>query len=428
MTRQVPSTAERASRPMFVALAVSTTFAFGLLVYTVSVMIEPMRTELGWSNAALSAGPTVGLAVSGLLAPLVGRSIDLHGGRRLMAIGSVVGGIGVLVWSSATSYGIYLGAWTIIGIGMAMSVYEPAFATIVRHAPGRRRQGILVVTLVGALASTIFIPIAALLVHQFGWRPALVLLALAHVVVTVPICLLGVPRRGSIVAPEHDPTGSTTAGPEEDGARASSTPRTASLDARATPSVAPTLSDSPQLRRIVVANVLGGSANVAVGVHLVAYLVSTGRTPGRAAAIAGLLGIAKVAGRLAVGAAAKHRESRALLVLCLAVMGAGLALPLVVPSGTTEVIMVVAFGAAAGGKTVLLPLFIAEQFGSQVFGLASGRVTRIGKLSFAFAPLAAGALVTLSASYTPTWAALAAGCLLAAVTLLASPSATRATA
>jgi MFS family permease len=391
----------RATLPLFVALAVTTTFAFGLLMYTVSVMLGPMQDEFAWSNATVSAGPTLGLIVAGLCAPLVGRVIDLRGGRGVMVAGSVVGGAGVIVWSLAASVPLYLGAWGVIGVGMALSVYEPAFATIVRHAPGRRRQGIVVVTLVGALASTIFIPLAAALVELMGWRNTLVVLAVAHVVVTAPLCLVGIPRHRKVLTPDPGP-------PADRGPRADR-PGAGTQDS------APTLADSSPLRRIVLANLLGGAANVAVGVHLVAYLVADGGSPRQAAMIAGLLGIAKVGGRLAVGAAAQHLRSAPLLVVCLVVMGASLALPLVIPAGPVHVLMVVGFGAAAGAKTIVVPLVVVERFGSEVFGLTSGRVSRVGKLGFAFAPVAAGALVTLSGSYTVTWAVLAGGCLAAAL-------------
>lgn len=407
-----------AARRLFVALAVTTTAGFGLLLYAVSVMLDPMMTELGWSTAALSAGPTVGLAVSGLCAPAIGRTIDHHGGRTVMTLGTVIGGTGVLLWSAAHHYPLYLVAWLVIGVGMAMSLYEPAFATIVRHAPGRRREGILGVTLLGALASTIFIPVAALLVDAVGWRAALVVLAIGHVLVSAPLCLLWVPRRQGIVATDpSERSGGEPADPRpRDQAPPPGTPA-GDPGVPGGPAEAPTLLTSPRLRRIVLAHVLGGSATQAIGVHLVAALVAAGRTPGRAAAIASLLGIAKVVGRLAVGAAAKRAETRPLLVTCLVLMGVGLAMPIAIPTGTTDVVMVLAFGAGAGGMTVMKPLFLVDQFGPAVYGLTAGRMSRVGKLSFAGAPLLVGAIVTLTASYDPAWALLAGGCLLAALVL-----------
>lgn len=98
-------------------------------------------------------------------------------------------------------------------------------------------------------------------------------------------------------------------------------------------------------------------------------------------------------------------------------MGVGLAMPIAIPTRATDVMMVLAFGAGAGGMTVMKPLFLVEQFGPAVYGLTAGRMSRVGKLSFAGAPLLVGAIVTLTASYDPAWALLAGGCLLAALVL-----------
>jgi len=406
-----------AARRLFVALAVTTTAGFGLLLYAISVMLDPMMVEFGWSTAAVSAGPTLGLAVSGLCAPAIGRTIDVHGGRTVMTLGIVIGAAGVLLWSAASLYPLYLTAWVVIGAGMAMSLYEPAFATIIRHAPERRREGILGVTLLAALASTIFIPLAAVLVDAVGWRAALVVLAIGHVMLSAPLCLLWVPRSRSIMSQQSsEGSGDRSADPAADH-HAGHPSDLSGSNALIVPTDAPTLATSPRLRRIVLAHVLGGSAPYAVGVHLVAALVASGRTPGQAAAIASLLGLAKVVGRSAVGAATRRTESRPLLMICLVLMGVGLALPVTLPTGTSDVVMVVAFGAGAGGMTVMKPLFLVDQFGPTVYGLTAGRMSRVGKLSFAGAPLLVGAIVTLTSSYDPAWVLLAGGCLLAAMVL-----------
>lgn len=387
---------EQRRRPpvrLFTALAVTTTFGFGLLVYTVGVMFVPMRAELGWSNAVLSAGPTIGLAVSGLAAPVVGRVVDDHGGRWIMVAGSIAGGLGVALWSISGTQLHYLAAWVVIGAGMAMSLYEPAFATVVRHVPEQRRHGVLAITLTGALASTIFLPVASWLVGLAGWRSALGMLAIGHVVVTVPLCLRWIPRVPA--APS-----SRSANPRAE---------------RSLPGFpTPTLATSPRLRRIVSASVLGGSANVSVGIHVVAFLIAAGVQASHAALIAALLGVAKVVGRLVVGAAARHRPGHVLVASCLCLMSASLLVGVGLPMTMGHVAMIVLFGAGAGGLTVAQPLLVAEQFGTKDYGVTAGRIHRVSSLFFSIAPFAVGALVTLTAGYVAAWLLLATGCVVAA--------------
>jgi hypothetical protein len=42
--------------------------SLGVLVYAFSVLVVPMRAELGWSMAALNAAYATGVIISGLLA------------------------------------------------------------------------------------------------------------------------------------------------------------------------------------------------------------------------------------------------------------------------------------------------------------------------------------------------------------------------
>ena len=81
-------------------LAVTETASWGVLYYAFAVFLVPMQKELGWSQPALTGAYSLGLLVSGLAAPLVGRWLDRHGPRGLMTIGSIVGAALLLVCAS----------------------------------------------------------------------------------------------------------------------------------------------------------------------------------------------------------------------------------------------------------------------------------------------------------------------------------------
>src|SRR5256712_1745471 len=86
-----------------------------------------------------------------------------------------------------------------MGLAMAATLYEPAFAAVVGWFPMQGRdRALLVVTLVAALASTIFMPFEAWLVGRLGWRGTLAALALILAAPTIPIhaLVLRRPPRG----------------------------------------------------------------------------------------------------------------------------------------------------------------------------------------------------------------------------------------
>lgn len=390
MTTPAPTEVDlSAVRRMTAALAVTSLSGFGILSFSFGVILAPMAAELGWSNAALSSGFTVGLIAAGAASAIVGRTIDMHGGRGVLAVGSFVGAAGMVLWALASSLPTYYLAWAVIGIGMAMSLYEPTFATVLRHAPGRRRESVLIITLAGALSSTIFIPLTELLVSRADWRTALLQLALLHVVLTLPGNVFLVPRGGRVLAPD-EPVQSTAAGL-----------------AAAQATRAPTLATSSDLRRAAVSMVLGHAPIIAIGTHLVTFLVLGGRSPATAAALAGGVGLGKLVGRLGCGVAVRRYSSYRLLNLCYLTMGLALHIPLLLPPGPLDVAMIALFGLGAGALTVLRPLYIAELFGAVGFGETSGRINRVNKIATAFVPMFVGLIVTGTGSYRTAWFLLA---------------------
>ena len=92
----------------------------------------PMQEELGWSRTALTGAYSAGLLVSALAAPLAGRWLDRHGPRGLMTLGSALGTMLLLAWASIEDLWVLYLVWTGIGLAMAATLYEPAFAVLAK--------------------------------------------------------------------------------------------------------------------------------------------------------------------------------------------------------------------------------------------------------------------------------------------------------
>src|SRR5260370_24101590 len=75
-----------------------------------------------------------------------------------------------------------------MGLALAATRSEPAFGAVVRWFPtDNRDRALTIVTLAGALASTIFMPISAGFLQHWGWRPALLGLAVILAILTIPL-------------------------------------------------------------------------------------------------------------------------------------------------------------------------------------------------------------------------------------------------
>lgn len=154
------------------ALAITETISWGIMVYSFPVFLRAMESDFAASRIAVTGALSAALAISALVSVPVGRWLDRYGARILMTTGSALAGALLLLWSRVDNlFGLYM-VWSMMGLAMAMTLYEPAFAAVVRAFRQDRDRALLTVTLAAEFASTIFMPVAAWLLGQFGWRVA----------------------------------------------------------------------------------------------------------------------------------------------------------------------------------------------------------------------------------------------------------------
>jgi predicted MFS family arabinose efflux permease len=112
-----------------------------------------------------------------------------------MVVGSLASGAGFIALATAQSVAHYFIAWTLLGVAMAMVLYEAAFGTINREFSQNARRGISTVTLFGGLASTLFWPLTLKLNGMVGWRDTFMIYGVVHLLLCAPLHALLVPRK-----------------------------------------------------------------------------------------------------------------------------------------------------------------------------------------------------------------------------------------
>jgi MFS family permease len=104
-------------------------------------------------------------------------------------------------------------AWLILGIGMAIGLYDPAFATLTRLYGREARAPITGITLIAGFASTIGWPASAWFEHTLGWRDACLIWAGLNLVVALPLNWLIIPPAPPLPAPGQEPREPRAAAP-----------------------------------------------------------------------------------------------------------------------------------------------------------------------------------------------------------------------
>ena len=175
-------------------LGVTEILSWGVLFYPPVLTVPLIAADHGWSKSFAMGGFSVGLFVGGLVSRYVGALIDRFGGHVVMPCGSLIGtvGLGGLVFAR-NSYSYY-GAWMVLGVAMAASLYDPAFATLGRIFGKNARAPITTLTLAGGFASTVSWPATQILIDAIGWRGAYSVYAALLALVAAPLHAFALPR------------------------------------------------------------------------------------------------------------------------------------------------------------------------------------------------------------------------------------------
>ena len=175
-------------------LGVTQIITWGTLFYPPVLTLPLIAAERGWSLTFAMGGFSLGLLMAGIASPLVGRLIDRHGGHRVMPVGSLLAAAGLIALVYADHPVAYLAVWMLLGVAIAASLYDAAFATLGRIFGGSARSPITALTLAGGLASTASWPATYLLVQGMGWRGTYLVYAAVLALVAAPLHAFVLPR------------------------------------------------------------------------------------------------------------------------------------------------------------------------------------------------------------------------------------------
>ncbi len=388
------------------ALGITTIVSYGTTQYLFGVLLVPVQHELGWSRTALSGAYSLGFLVTGVLGMPIGRLVDRRGARLLMSGGSALAAICLALLSRVTAEWQFYALWAGgLGLAAALTFYPVTFTVVTNWFVRRRGSAMALLTLLGGLASVIFIPLAGVLIAATGWRSTLLVMAGAQILVCLPIHALLLRRH-----------------PEDHGLRPDGDRSQAGPNAAATGHSLRAALGSPAFWTLTGASGLGMMGHAVVLAHQVPFLIGRGFDPVLAATVAGLLGVASLPARLVLNLLSDRWGPKAMLVFSTALQGAGVVLLLLAATPALIWAYVAVYGFSFGAVSPLRASVMAEQFGRRAFGA----ITAVQGLPMATlgaaGPLLAGALYDRLGDYTLALALTAATFALAVVALLLTPA------
>ena len=354
-----------------IALGLTQTVAWAASTYLIAILAAPIARDLGIATSTVFGAFSVALVVMAVSGPYAGRAIDRWGGRRVLVISNFVLAAGLVMLGYASSVAALFAAWCVLGVGMALGLYEAAFAALVRVYGSKARGPITGITLIAGFASTVGWPVTALLTEQYGWRMSCFVWAAVHLAIALPINILCIPP-GSTRAADAAPP------PPAGG-------------------VAPAAEQTSAYRRSFALLALFGAltsfVTSAMAAHLPGLLLAAGATAVAALTASALLGPAQVAARLIEFLAARRWSFHPLLTARIATAChpvAGIVLALFGGTAHAASFFAVTHGAGNGMITIAkgtLPLAI---FGAVGYGHRQGLLSVLGRGMQAVAPFTFG--------------------------------------
>lgn len=354
-------------------LAISQIISYGSLYYAFALLASAIQGEMGWRTEVVFGAFSWSLLVAGLAATPAGALVDRYGGRRVMSAGSVLAGLGMLALAVADSISGYFAAWTVVGVAMAMVLYESAFASIYREFAEGGRRAVSILTLFGGFASTVFWPLTLYLDGAIGWRGVFAVYGLLHLLLCLPLHLLmpSGPKRLARPVVAADPIGRDS-------------------------TLAEAVRD-PAFWRLALAF----SANMfifsALSVHLIPLLQRFGHSVGLVVLMAALIGPLQVAGRMGEMALAHRFAPAAVGRFTFALLPAALlTLLLFAQNQYAAALFCMLYGMSNGIVTIVRGTVPQALFGRENYGAIAGALAGPALLSKAIGPLAIAALIEVA--------------------------------
>ncbi len=375
MNTRPDTTPSRFPYSLVSALGVGQIVAWGSFYYVFVSIRDPMAAEFGWTKAQIDGALSVVLAVTGLCSYARGRWVDRYGGRRMMTSAAFAGAALLFGWAHVSElwqlYAISVG----IGVVSAMTLYDAAFAVVARMLGADYRKAIIVITLFGGLASTVFVPLTQFLVDTHGWRNALKALAVIQLpfVAGIPYLLL----RG----------------------REASGPTRTIRDRTAVTSIRPALVH-PVFWLLALSFVSFAFMFTSLVFNLVPMLRESGYTTAEAVAAYAFIGPAQLAGRVAILTLERFISLTAagLIGTLFPVLAVAILITLQ-PHSPLVFVFAVAFGTGMGIKTIVQATAAPELLGRAGYGVLQGALMFPVYLAQAGSPLLAAWIWQLHGNY-----------------------------
>lgn len=350
-------------------------YVAGVIFYGFTAFIDPLVKEFGWSYAQISLAASLRGLESGILAPIVGFLVDRFGSRRLLLLGVIIVGCGIVLLGFTQSLLMFYCAFLLIAFGAGGCT---SVVTMTAVANWFDRNVGLAMGIMGSGfgASGLIVPLIVWLIAAYGWRTASIVLGIGFWIIGIPLTFLirNNPEEssaGKTRSANTEPAGSAPPQANEIGFKTAVRKRSFLL-----------LNFAEGLRMMSLA---------AVVTHIMPYLSGLGISRTASGVIAAGIAVVSIIGRFVFGWLGDLFEKSRIMAVAFSCMALGMVAFSFAGFGEPLLyIFLFFFSTGSGGLAVLRGAFIREYYGRYSFGKLLGVMMGFSAIGSIIGPTLAG--------------------------------------
>jgi sugar phosphate permease len=358
----------------------------GPAVATLSIFVEPMTREFGWSRAALSGAVSLGGVLAALASPLIGPLVDRYGSRAALTVAVLVTGAAMLLLSLTQSLLVFYLLFCVARMNWAGPFELAIYGAVNNWFVARRAFATSIVTVAQAAGLVVMPLIAQFAIQRDGWRFGWLAIGVLTLVVGLLPVWLFIVRRPEDLGLAPDPQ------------------QAANIAARRSQLAEPNYSRRQAVGTaafwlLLLYTVLVYPVQAGVSLHQAAHLIERGVGPTTAAAIVSVFSLLSAVASLACGFLPRALPIRYPLAATGAFVSSGTLLMVGISSSGDGYVAAALFGFGIGGLLTLLPIAWADYFGRANFASIRSIALSAQVLAQAAGPLLSGALHDWTGNY-----------------------------
>jgi MFS family permease len=361
---------------------------FGLFIVPMGDELKIGRSTFGWASSARQLA-------SAATSPWVGRLIDRHGARYLLAAAALIVGLAMVGLAYITNGWQLVVLFSIMGlVGMGGPGALVTSVPVVKWFTRNRAKAVAFASLGIPIGALVFIPLTQVFIDAWGWRVAWAALAALGVGLIVPPALLFVRRQPEDIGwlPDGDRS------PRQDSRSGSEIKRVDEISWTTREATRSVVFWKLVLVFTGVALALG-----TIGVHRIPAFVDRGVDPGQIAIATAFDAVAAGISTFVMGNLAHRIPARFLGALGFSFLAVAGVITVYADTFALVFLSMAIFGLGIGGMMFLQNFIWADYFGRAHLGSIRGIVMPITLIVGGSGAPAAGYVRDITGSYDSIW-------------------------